>query len=318
MSALPKKRIDRNEVFNEVSKLIKQSPDKEIEISSSELADSFGVQAPSMDYHLKILVEEGKLSLSPKRGRYNRKIYRLPAPANLQENHTTQTVTPEDSDQFKQFLDDYLTKSKHSQEELDFQEEKVEEKPTEIEEETNENQEKVIDQIPETETLPQIEEKPLQIKELSLDERIEEFLNNANQVHDANVLLKHEDKEILSVMNETIHQTSIYLKDLSDQLSTIQNKELIQHLVDDRARMQSQIEKLEKEVDEARQQASQTKEQYEIDPNRVRFMQQMMIDTVDNYVNQANHSIALNRSSFRNKLSKELTDLVKYVLHLEK
>ncbi|MGV7000274.1 hypothetical protein ACWA2C_16435 [Priestia megaterium] len=129
--------------------------------------------------------------------------------------------------------------------------------------------------------------------------------------------MKHEDREILSVMNETIQQTTVYLKDLSEQLSTIQNKQLIQHLIDDRNRTQEQMKRLEKEVEEAHALANQTKEKYEIEPDRVRFMHQMIVATVDNFVNQQNHSMALNRLNFRNQISKEVSDLVKYVLRLE-
>ena len=118
-------------------------------------------------------------------------------------------------------------------------------------------------------------------------------------------------------MNETINQTTVYLKDLSEQLSTLQNKQLIQALIDERNRTQKQMERLEKEVEDARKVADQTIEKYEVDPNRVRFMHQLIISTVDTFINQPNHAMALGRNDFRNKVSKEVSDLVKYVLHLE-
>src|SRR5690606_2143475 len=79
MTAVPYRKVNRNSVLKEIKEMIKKSPEGEVEISSSELGDKFDVQAPTMDYHLGKLIEEGKLLLSPKRGRYNRKIYRLPA-----------------------------------------------------------------------------------------------------------------------------------------------------------------------------------------------------------------------------------------------
>lgn len=118
-------------------------------------------------------------------------------------------------------------------------------------------------------------------------------------------------------MNETIQQNIVYLKDLSEQLTTVENKQLIQHLIDDRNRMNKEVEKLQRELEETRKQSQQNLEKYEIDPNRVRFMQQMIFDTLDNYVNQPNHALALGRTNFRNKISKEINDLVKYTLHLE-
>lgn len=306
MMAAPYRKVDRNHIYKEIAKMIHSSKEHEVEVSSSELADKFGVQAPTMDYHLNKLVEEGLLAISPKRGRYNRKIYRLPAEIKPEkEKPKTEIVTPESAEKFKKFLAEHVRKGKKNevQEELDLGDEPV---PT-------------PEPVQETPVVKEVveEKEPEPIKELSLDERVQKFLAEANQVHDAHMLLKHEDKEILSVMNETIHQTTVYLKDLSDQLSTVQNKALIQHLIDDRNRMQQQMERLEQEVQEARTQADQTIEKYEVDPTRVRFMHQMIISTVDDYINRPNHSLALARTEFRDKVSKEVSDLVKYVLHLE-
>jgi DNA-binding transcriptional ArsR family regulator len=297
--AVPYRKVDRNQIHREIAKMIQEDPEGEVEISSSELADKFGVQAPTMDYHLNKLVEEGLIAVSPKRGRYNRKIYRLPAGAKPDTKPRTQildTFTPEAAEKFKKFLSEHVSKKDESvQEELQLDEPSA----TPI--------------TPE----PEPEVEPIQIHELTLDDRIKTFLSQAKQVHDAHVLLGHEDKEILSVMNETISQTTVYLKDLSEQLSTVQNKELIQALIDERNRTQNQMERLEKELEEARKQVDQTIEKYEVDPQRVRFMHQMIISTVDDYMNRPNHSLALGRTEFRSKISKEVSDLVKYVLHLE-
>jgi DNA-binding transcriptional ArsR family regulator len=320
MMVVSYRKIDRNQVYREIVKMIEQSPNGEVEISSSELADKFGVQATTMDYHLNRLVEEGYITISPRRGRYRRKVYRLPE--NVKEKPEKPKVelhapfTPESAEKFKKFLEEHVKKSKIKKQEPEKQEEDVQEK-LELDEKPKE-----VPSIQETAVnagLSQVKTKPapIQTKELTLDERIERFLQQANQVHDAHELLKHEDKEILSVMNETIHQTIVYLKDLSEQLSTVQNKELILHLIEDRNRMQQKIERLEKELDETRAQVDQTIKQYKIDPNRVRFMHQLIIDTVDDYVNRPNHALALGRAEFREKISKEVSDLVKYVLHLE-
>lgn len=313
--AAPHKKVDRNNIYQEISKMIMQKENHEVEISSSELADKFGVQAATMDYHLNKLVESGLIIISPKRGRYNRKIYCLPETEKFEgkaeEKLATEIVTPESADKFKKFLEEHIKKSKSAIEANKANE------VNEVQEELNLEDESPTPDIPQEPVLKQEEPVPLQVKELSLDDRIKQFLKEAHQVHDAQVLLKHEDKEILSVMNETIQQTTVYLKDLSEQLSTVQNKQLIQHLIDDRNRMQQQMERLEQEAQEARSQVDQTIEKYEVNPTRVRFMHQMIIATIDDYVNRPNHAMALGRAEFRSKVSKEVSDLVKYVLHLE-
>ncbi|TWJ96551.1 hypothetical protein CHCC20442_1511 [Bacillus licheniformis] len=158
----------------------------------------------------------------------------------------------------------------------------------------------------------------VETKELTLDEKIEQFLKTSNQLPDAHMLLEHEDKEILAVMNETIQQNILYLQDLSQQLSTVQNKDLILALIDDKTRLEEKVKRLEEEVEIARNQAKQVEDQYEIDPKRVRFMQQVAISTLDDYLNQPNQSLALGRKDFRNKMTKEINDLANYVLRIEK
>ncbi len=317
MAALPHRKINRKQVLNEVKKMIDSSPNGEVEISSSELADKFNVQPPTMDYHLNKLIEDGLLSISPKRGRYNRKIYKLPSKKTNTEIHQPH-LNDESAEKFKKFLEEHVKKTKMAAKEeakkdqttnTPLEEPEIKEEPV---------QEKVHEEAPDPipETTPKEISLP-EVKPLTLDEQIQDFLNSADQVHDAEELLKHEDREILSVMNESIHQTVVYLKDLSEQLSTVQNKQLIQHLIDDRNCMQKQIEHLEKELEEARNQVDQTVEKYEIEPSRIRFMQQIIISTLDTYLNQTNQGLALGRKDFRSKISKEISDLVRYTLHLD-
>jgi DNA-binding transcriptional ArsR family regulator len=325
MSAVPYRKVDRHQIYKEIAKLIEESANNEVEVSSSDLADRFGVQSPTMDYHLGKLLEEGLLAVSPKRGRYNRKIYRLPVDAkkpqmNQKEKPNIEVHKPftniESANKFQEFLKQHKKKI----EDPPVQEEEkieVEEKKLVAVAETQAKKDEVAVEV-KTPEPPKEKPQPVQSIELTLDDRIKQFLEDASMVHDPTVLLKHEDREILSVMNETMQQTSVYLKDLSEQLSTIQNKALIQGLIDDRNRMQKQLERVEKEADEARSQVDKTIEKYEVDPDRVRFMHQLIISTVDSYVNLPNHAMALGRQEFRNKVSKEINDLTKYVLHLEK
>ncbi|PGV23001.1 transcriptional regulator [Bacillus cereus] len=353
-------KVNRDDVYKEVAKEIELSPNGEAEISSSNLADKFGVQGPTMDYHLSVLVKNGALILSDKRGKYNKKIFKLPSDTNVIEskNDTKADVhipfqSEESKEKFNNFIEQYKkTKSEKNEvaESKEEQKNPVQENKTieqqedeliannpgeyltsvftpvqteEVEEpkkvkEPEEVKEIEVSEVKESTPAHTVDAANFEIKELTLDQKIEKFLDKTNQIHNAEELLSHQDKEILSVMNETIQQNMVYLKDLSEQLTTVNNKQLIQHLIDDRNRLNSEVEKLQKELEEARKQSQQTVEKYEIDPNRVRFMQQMIFDTLDNYVNQQNHALALGRIPFRNKISKEVNDLVKYTLRLEK
>lgn len=353
-------KVNRDDVYREVVKEIELSPNGEAEISSSNLADKFGVQGPTMDYHLSVLVKNGSLILSDKRGKYNKKIFKLPSDANVIENKSDAKAevhipfqSKESQEKYNNFIEQYKkanSKNNKADESKEEQKDAVQENKTieqqedeliahnpgkyvtsvfetiqseEVEEpnevkKPEEVKEDEVSEVKEPTPVPAVDATSFEIKELTLDQKIERFLNKTNQVHNAEELLSHQDKEILSVMNETIQQNMVYLKDLSEQLTTVNNKQLIQHLIDDRNRLNSEVEKLQKELEEARNQSQQTVEKYEIDPNRVRFMQQMIFDTLDNYVNQQNHALALGRIPFRNKISKEINDLVKYTLRLEK
>ncbi|ARC67317.1 MULTISPECIES: hypothetical protein [Bacillus subtilis group] len=320
MSAMPHRKINRDDVYREVVKMIEESDKREAEISVTDLANKFGIQGPTMDYHLSKLLEEGRLEVSPKRGKYNRKIYKLPGEpkSNIeQEEKPTQVIVPSESsksfDNYRDFLEslkDKIDDATNINEEDSVQEEPEEEVQQEVDRYSEMNQEEQQN----TEDLS----LEVETKELTLDEKIEQFLKTSNQLPDAHMLLEHEDKEILAVMNETIQQNILYLQDLSQQLSTVQNKDLILALIDDKTRLEEKVKRLEEEVEIARNQAKQVEDQYEIDPKRVRFMQQVAISTLDDYLNQPNQSLALGRKDFRNKMTKEINDLANYVLRIEK
>ncbi|MCY8466438.1 helix-turn-helix domain-containing protein [Bacillus atrophaeus] len=328
MSAMPHRKINREDVYREIVKMIEQSDKKEAEVSITDLANKFGIKGPTMDYHLSMLVEEGKLEILPKRGKYKRKIYKIPGESKNnnkleQEDQATQIITPSESTESYDNYQDFLASLKGKVENpisIDETEDLVEKEAYEEEfphEDRGISEDKQIEHV---EQYQPEEKMPLgmESKELTLDEKIEQFIKTSNQLPDAHMLLRHEDKEILAVMNETIRQNIIYLQDLSQQLSTIQNKELIQHLIDDRKRLEEQIKRLEDEVEVARNQAKQVEEQFEIDPQRIRFMHQLAISTLDDYLKQPNQSLALGRKEFRNKISKEISDIVNYALKIQK
>lgn len=275
-------RINRNMILKEVQKIIEQSPGNKAEISSSDLADKFGVKAPTMDYHLDKLVQEGKLIVAKKRGKYNRRIFSLPKGYKPLQNQSHLNVVYDNIDEFKKVL-----------------KEKVQ-----VEKEKNTKKEDNIQNVK-------------SIKELTLDDQIEMFLSQSEDIQTAEKLLAKEDREILSVVNESIQQQIIYLKDLADQLSTVQNKELIQKLIDERNQNQEKLQALQKENQKLKQQLQENQGKYDIQPERIRMMQQLIMNTIDNYLDQPNHSLALGRREFRNKITKEVSDLAKYALNLE-
>src|SRR5579875_3170471 len=72
------KRVDREDILKYIKELIEKSPDKEVELSVTDVAKDFGVTQPTMIYHINHLVKSGELIQTNKTGRYNRKVYKLP------------------------------------------------------------------------------------------------------------------------------------------------------------------------------------------------------------------------------------------------
>jgi DNA-binding transcriptional ArsR family regulator len=318
MTPQPQTKVNRNQVYELVSEQINKSKNKEAELSSAKLAEQFGVPSQTMDYHLNKLVEEGLLEVLDRRGRYNRRIYVLGK--NAQEKPKTEVYQPNDMDAFKKRIKAALSQQKVTQGIMDPallvpQPELPKESPKKVEEEPKAEEPKTQY----TEAIPDFpKQEELEVKDLTLDEQIERFIHASKNVASAEQLLNQEDKEILSVVNETIQQNIIYLKDLTEQLSTVQNKQLIQHLIDERNGTQKLIEKLQEENRILSQQSNENKGKYDIDPQRVRFMQQHIISTLDTYLELPNHSLALGRHEFRKNMTKEVSDLIKYVLNMEK
>ena len=115
----------------------------------------------------------------------------------------------------------------------------------------------------------------------------------------------------------------IYLKDLTEQLSTIQDKTLIQGLIEERNHNVDRIRALEEEVKGYVQTISQMQKQTiqqkpSIDPQRIRLMHQVIINTVDTFVELPNHAMALKRGEFRKQITEEISNLVKYALSIDK
>lgn len=257
--------ISREDIYHDISQLILHSPERESEVSIVDMAKKYGISSPTMDYHIKKLVEEGKIIQTESKGKYNRKMYTLP------EN------------QFE-----HLHKGLGDQQTfMDFMEEKKPEPSADI-----------------------------SLTDLPLDEHIRVYLNKVNGTISSNEVLVKEDKEILSVTTETLQQTMVFIKDIMDQLTTVKSKDLINRLVEERNQHLEEIRKLREDKVELQELLQSKQNATVIDPQRVRFMQQILMATIDNYVSQANVSLTMNRTEFRDQAFKEIKDLVDYVLKI--
>lgn len=251
--------INRDDIYQDVADLIAHSPGRESEISLVDLATKYGISSPTMDYHIKKLVEEGKIIQTKNKGKYNRKMYTLPE-SDVKDLHRGL-----------------------------------------------EGQQSFIDFI--EEDLPKEEELPL-------NEHIKDYLSKVNHVISSDEMLVKRDKEILSVTVETLQQTMVFVKDALDQLSTNKTKELVLKLVEEREANLKQIEALSKQVNTLKEELDAKPKGTTLDPTRVRFMQQILMSSIDGFVNQDNVSMSLNRTEFKDKAFKEVKDLVDYALGL--
>jgi len=300
-------------------------------VSASELADMFNVQAPTMDYHLNKLVQSGRLILLDKRGKYNKKIYKLPS--EHKDEDIEAVYDQNDLSYFQNILNDKIKKSNLSSKSSIETEDNVDQHPKEEKSVPEESKElDPIDEVVETEIeTPSFEPKLMETKatveskkeetsfdDLSLDSRIEYFLNQSANAPTADRLLKEEDREILSVMNESIHQNIVYLKDLSEQLSTVENKQLIQELIDERNEYLKEKSAIQDELQILRAQVQEKTGNFDLDPERIRLIQQNMFNVLDMYLDQPNHTLALSRRDFRSAMTKQINEAFTYILNLEK
>jgi DNA-binding transcriptional ArsR family regulator len=318
MAATAKKtKVDRNEVYNKIVQMITASPAKEAEISSTDLASVFDVSAPTMDHHLKVLVRDGMIRATNRRGSYNRKIYVLPdgAPSILSTDIGPSSASRQWLEQRRR----QVQEKQSSVTDIDTKRKPADEPAPVAENPT-------VPEEPKAETpvhAPVQEEVRVEAPELSLDRQIQDFMARSQSIPDAEAVLQKNDRDILAVVNESIQQNMIYLKDLMDQLSTVTDKKLILGLVEERNQLLEKTRNLEDEAKEhvaliGSMQKKQVHDEAKIEANRVKMMYQLIINTIDSFVDQPNHSMALQRKDFRNKITKEVSDLVKYVLGVEK
>ncbi|WP_067923855.1 winged helix-turn-helix domain-containing protein [Alicyclobacillus shizuokensis] len=327
MSAQTARKVDRHKVLQYMADLIEQSPDGTIEIASTELADMFGVQGPTMDYHLKKLVEAGELIQLDRRGQYNRKIYKLPENSPFVKK-SIKISGPEDD---AALADLFAKLGVRPQKDLVTLEPKTESVPKESSvpvqaaQPTPEPAKEVETTAPVTALADEtvfgqtsgVTERPV-----NLDERVREFLEQMESIPTAQEILKKDDREIMAVLTESIHQAMSYLRSLSDQLSTVQNLKLVQEVIDDRNRQIQAAESMREELEMLRQElqilrSEQAENKFAIDVDVVRKMHQNILATLDRYCEQKPQALALSVREFRKDMSEQITDLVRYILNLE-
>jgi HTH domain len=348
------KNVNKQIIYEYIKELAKDVSSPEIKITATELAKRFNITTTTAYYHLNNLLESGQLVLLSKRGPHGAKFYLIPelveTLAKKNDRKNIDKSEQQDSkksepkifdvkeiEKFKKELEKTLklnkTKKKEAAhvEDQDKDEKKLNNETeaqqimteqTDIQQQVKDTDEETVIQKQPSESLPDFPEskklyESLPQNELTLDERIERFLKESQNIATAEQLLTREDREVLSVMNETIQQNIIYLKDLSEQLSTVQNKDLIQELIDERNRLLKEIETLREENKLLEKQLEENKEKFSLDPNRLRAMQQNLIYTIDTWLDQPNHALALSRRQFRENLVNHINDVFRYVLGLD-
>lgn len=323
MALAVKKGLDKEDIFSRIKEINESAVknNQSFTINLTSLAEEFGVKTPTIKYYVDWFEQNDWLEKTDEMGERRRKKYRIKQKPFLHSEKNEEEID--------QFLRDVMTKE--------------EEKTQENKAKTNDNFNYAIIKKP----LPKEGLKPLtkedlynknafknetakrkrneyfhqyetnkDFSKLELNEKIETFIQNSKKLANSEDLLTQEDKEILSVINETIHQAKLYLNDLSDELSTVQNKELIKHLIDNKEKQDEELNRLRAENEKLKKQTSSEPQQH-VDPERIRFMQQMVVGTVDAFVEMPNHAMALQRKEFRKNIVKEINDLADYAIGLE-
>ena len=352
-----RKNFDDSLLLYEIKKRIEESQNKEIEVVVTEYAKLLDVTDPTIKYHVDKFIESGELILINRVGAYGRKIVTLPQygikekelEIGLGEKEAFEKFIEDSLKELSIPLeeDSLLITEVEPQPEpepepkLEIQEE-IQEENSNIDIEFKEDPIATVEVIQSPELVVQEakphkeldnkdEATPIESKEervipmskeemyqaLSLDDKIEDFISRSNDMYDANVLLKQSDKEILSVMHETIQRNILYLKDLSDELGTVKNRELIKSLIDEREKMTRENKELQKELIALRDK-QEVADSEKINPQRVRELQQKLVSHTSIYLNSSSESIALNRKKFIKEFIENVSELVDYSLGYDK
>lgn len=319
-------KITRSAVLAQVVRHLKDQPNYEGTIPSSEIAEWFNVTSNTVDYHIRNLVSDGELIISNKKAKYNRKIYQLAYPEDhiKQENKpktkkSTSPLSQSELDNFRKILAQKVKETHTDQSPIkEEQSTPVEPEPKELPPVTyTPKQEKELPVVTEKLEMPSERKRAVHtIHGLSIEDRIQNFLSETKKVPTANQLLDQEDKEIIAVMNETIQQNMVYLNDLKETMNAFGHLQLLQSLIDERNKLVQKVEEIQGENQALKQAIEGSNNKYNVYPEKVRHMQQNLIFTVESYLDNTNAGLAINRKEFESKIVELINDFGDYAINI--
>lgn len=339
---LPHNTVDKKDIVLHIMEAIKKDPNHEFEVSSTDLAREYGVKGPTIDYHISRLIKEGVFEVSPKEGRYKRKIFIEPKggyPKRVlnqlgikQEKKKIEKPLINDMDKFREIVTSKIKDIPVDNEPIATSTDTVNASTISSDNayivEPKPNREENVQVAPKDAETPKVKEKSIKVEEetvsrfippeLTLSDQINLFIEKSKSIESADMLISKPDKEILSVMTESIQQNLVYMKDLSNQLELMENLSILHQLIDERNKMIKEMEQIRTEHTELLKKMSADSKEVTIDPVRVRSMHQIIINTLDNYVELPNHALALQRKEFREQMTKEIADLANYIVGVDK
>lgn len=323
MSAAPQRKVDRDELLEYLKKQMDDVGN--IAVSPAGLAKQFDVATATMTHHLGVLTNEGKLVLTDMTGPHKKKIYRLGAAALPKQ---PKLINPlENQELLAQLMNNIrgilpgqqptepaVDESIQTEEKKEEQLAVVDESPVDDPEEVSDHEEETTQEEPSEESteLPDDEfGQAIAEREKSLDDQIREY-QARRKSSAAETILTKDDREILSIASESLNQFQIFFKDLTDQLSTIEDKKFIQSLLDERNRNLDEIQNLQRQITTLNQTVNQLSDQKGKDKDteqRAKDIYQALLYILDTFVEQPAHAMYLNRMDFRKDVSDKIKEL---------
>jgi DNA-binding Lrp family transcriptional regulator len=295
------------------------------DIKTTKLGKMLGIKPSSATYRVKRLIDLGYLVPTGTRGSYNKELFRISSSWDKKIQKQSQELnTKELENKSQKQIEESKTENKKStktNKSADHSSKSTVIYPdqyTSIKDLIKKEMEEQISSQP-IDIKPEKEKsiQPLVSKPLTLDDRIQQYLATMKRVPKADDLIQHNDKEVLSVMNQSLQEILVYIKDLAQQLSTSENRKLIQNLIEERNKNLNTIQDLQAQVDSLKEENLKIRQKYQLDPKRIRQMQQLIISIVDNYVSLSNVQLTMDRDKFRKMMFEQVGHLADYVLHVE-
>ncbi|WDI05232.1 hypothetical protein PUW25_25830 (plasmid) [Paenibacillus urinalis] len=337
MSAAPQKKVDRDTLLEHLKTMADDVGD--IHVSPTVLGQEFEVSTASITHHLRVLSDEGKIVDTGRTGPHKKKIYRLSSSL-MRESKVPQSklIYPTINDEsFMQKIKDSvkhlnIPKSIISSESQIKTNEHIDENTINQENYKNIEQdapgeEEIISKndfsISEISSNNKAEDssdnhdeddsfnRSIIEREKSLDDQIREFQAKSRS-SSAQIMLEKDDREILSVAVESLNQIQMFFKDLTDQLSTIEEKKFIQALIEERNQNLQQIAELQNQIstmnDTINEMSSKKNKNGDIE-QKAKNIYQSLLFIVDNFVDQPAHTMFLQKTEFRKDIGERVKEL---------